>query len=402
MPDPFADDPSLIHHVGLNGPGTHVIAVGIGHYDHLPGGGGAPTQHHLNLKQLTSPPASARKIVNWFIDNFDCVEKPLGSVSLVVSEPTPATVTNPRTGRSFTVPKGSTEEVRAALKEWLKRAEVDADSRIILYFSGHGFSEGVDNLYLLRDYGKDSEDPLLGALNYQKFVTGLAKRKPSNQFLLFDACRSADPMVSLNRTGGQAIFAADPAGRLGIVQAMQQCPIFSTELDRQAFGMANEASLCARAFIRAMSGACSKRIGNVWYVTTDRILEALSDLQNRELRNANGAVKNQAIEAMKQAADANSHARIPLRKIAGVPSIPVFVRLANAALAPTVRIKAVRGANPARMISDPGSAGWSVQPEWEVALEIGDYSFETEPLNPGGAGSARVETVMPVFLEVDL
>ena len=81
---------------------------------------------------------------------------------------------------------------------------------------------------------------------------------------------------------------------------------------------------------------------------------------------------------------------------------PVFVRLANAALAPTVRIKAVRGANPARMISDPGSAGWSVQPEWEVALEIGDYSFETEPLNPGGAGSARVETVMPVFLEVDL
>ena len=183
---------------------------------------------------------------------------------------------------------------------------------------------------------------------------------------------------------------------------MQQCPIFSTELDRQAFGRANEASLCARAFIRAMSGACSKRVGNTWYVTTDRILEALSDFQNRELKNAAQAIKTKASEAMKQGADANSHARIPLRKIAGAPSIPVFVRLTNAALASEVKIKAVRGANPVRWISDPGSAGWSARSEWEVELEVGEYSFETEPLQPGGPVIAKIDTVAPIFLEIEL
>jgi len=394
MPDPFAADPSLIHHVDLAVPGTHVIAIGIGHYDHLPDGGGTPTQHHLNLKQLTSPPISARKVASWFIEKFDCPDRPLGSVSLVVSEPAPATVKNSKTDRSFTVPTGTTEEVRNALKAWVARAEVDPGSNIILYFGGHGLSEGVDNLYLLRDYGKDSDDPLLGALNYQRFVTGLAKRKPSNQFFLFDACRSADPVAALNRTGGQAIFFADPAGRLGIAQAMQQCPVFSTELDRKALGRPNEESLCARAFIRAMSGACSKKVGNFWYVTTDRIVEALTDFQNREL------IK--AAETMRQFADANSHARIPLRRLAGTPSIPVFVRLNDTTLTPNVKIKAVRGANLSRLISDPGSAGWQAQQEWETELELGEYLFEAEPLQPGGVPITKSDTVVPIFTEVDL
>jgi hypothetical protein len=396
-------DPALVHEVDLNGQvGTHVIVIGIGQYDHLPGGSGEPTPHHLNLKQLTSPPASARKIASWFIEAYDCPEKPLGSVSLVLSEPAAEIFKNPKTGQSFNVPSGLTEEVRAALKAWLKRAEVDSDSRIILYLSGHGFAEGLDYFYLLRDYGEDPDDPLQGAMNYQRFVTGLAKRKPSNQFLLFDACRSTDPMITLNRTGGQAFFAVDPAGRLGVAQAMQQCPIFSTELDRQAFGMANEASLCARAFIRAMSGACSKKVGNAWYVTTDRIVEALSDLQNRELKNMAQAMKTKASETMKQSADGNSHARIALRKIAGTPAIPVFVRLKNAALAPAFRIRAVRGAHPPWTISDPGSAGWKAQEEWEVQLEVGEYNFEAEPLQAGGVPSAKADTVAPILLEVEL
>ena len=90
MPDPFADDLSLIHHVDLPGPGTHVVAIGIGHYDHLPGGGGALTPHHLNLEQLSSPAISARTVASWFIEKFDCPERPLGSLSIVVSEPSPA------------------------------------------------------------------------------------------------------------------------------------------------------------------------------------------------------------------------------------------------------------------------------------------------------------------------
>lgn len=395
MPDPFAEDPALVHHVELGVPGTHLIVIGIGHYDHLPGGGRTPTKHHLNLLQLSSPPVSARKVAAWFIEKFDCTESPLASVSLVLSEPQPAEFTNSVTGKKFTVPTGTMEEARSALKAWVERASVDPRSRIMLYFSGHGLTKGLQNLYLLRDYGKDSEDPLLGAINYQSFISGLATRKPSNQFFLFDACRSPNPIAALNQSGGQAIFSAIEDGRSGIAEPMLQSPIFSTEIDRQALGLSNEESLCARAFIRAMSGASSKKEGNIWYITTDRILEALSGFQNRE------AVKGKA----KQSADANSFAKIHLRQLASTPLIPVFVRLDQKNLSSKVKIAAVRGANQPQLISDPASAGWQQLEEWETQLEIGEYKFLAEHMEPGDPPIQPVtsdDTVYPIFIEVTL
>src|SRR4051812_34945114 len=207
MPDPFADDPALVHQVEVNGPGTHVIVIGIGHYDHLPGGGKTPTKHHLNLQQLTSPPVSARKVAAWFIEKFDCLDRPLANVSLVLSEPQRAEFTNSRTGMTYKVPTGTIDEVRAALTAWVDRTAAEPRNQILLYFNGHGLSVGMQNLYLLRDYGKDSEDPLLGALNYQRFLGGLATRTPSNQFFLFDACRSPNPIAALNRTAAKAFSA---------------------------------------------------------------------------------------------------------------------------------------------------------------------------------------------------
>jgi hypothetical protein len=284
------------------------------------------------------------------------------------------------------------QEVRNALRAWVGRAE-DPSSRIILYFAGHGLSKGLDNLYLLRDYGRNPDDPLTGALNYQKFIMGLATRKPSQQFLLFDACRSAAPVAAFNPTGGEGIFMADPEGRLGIAEKMQQCPVFSTESDEESRGRPGEESLCARAFIRVMSGACSKREGNDWYVRTDRIVEALTEFQNRELTSA--------AETIRQSADANRHAKIRLRKLAGPPSIPVFVCLNDTTLAPNVRIRAVRGALPPKLISDPGHPGWKAQPEWETELEIGEYLFEAKPLQ-GGTSFTNKQTVYPILTEVKL
>jgi hypothetical protein len=135
-------------------------------------------------------------------------------------------------------------------------------------------------------------------------------------------------------------------------------------------------------------------VGIAWYVSTDRIVEALADFQNRELANA--------AESIRQSADANRHAKIPLRKLAGPPSIPVFVCLNDTTLAPNVKIMAVRGELPPKLISNPNDPGWKEQPEWETELEIGEYLFEAEPLQPGGASLANQETVYPILTEVKL
>lgn len=383
----------LVHQANINNPGTHVIAIGIGHYDHLPGGTRATTKHHLNLGQLSSPPSSARAVASWFIKKFDCTERPLASVSLVVSEKTPQPFVSPVTGEKFeTLPTGTIDEVKTALRQWIARAETDSRNCIILYFCGHGLSAGVQNYYLMRDYGEDNDDPLFGAINFRNFLCGLGTKKPSYQFLLFDACRSPNPMVELNRDGGQSIFVADPAGRLGVAETLQQCPIFGTELDRPSLSFANQPSLCARAFIRAMDGACCRKEDGNWYITTHRIVEALSDFQNRE------ASKGDRV----QSADANNFAKFRLRRLRSTPRIPVFVRLTDPEKGKLVKITAARPNHLPQCISDPTAPNFVTADEFEAALEIGEYAFMAERVDVAAPPSVVSEVVMPTHVDVTL
>ena len=305
MCDPFAEDPALVHFADVNGPATHVIAIGVGHYPHLTGGGASLSRYHLGMKQVSSPPLSARLVADWFIREFDCSECPLGSVSLLLSEPQPKSFTNTQSHAAYQVPRADTPQIEAALKAWSKRAETHDKSRLILYFCGHGLAEGSQNLFLFSDYGEDDDNPLKGALNYDSFMSGLATRKASLQFLLFDACRTSATIATLNRNGGQYFFSADNERRFGIEEEMQQCPIFSTELDREALGRPGEPTLCAKAFIRVMRGACCKEDGDYWYITTHQVREALTDFQRLEAGNS----------GITQRADANRYAFIHLRRL---------------------------------------------------------------------------------------
>uniref|UniRef100_UPI003AF71AAD hypothetical protein n=1 Tax=Thiolapillus sp. TaxID=2017437 RepID=UPI003AF71AAD len=68
-------------------PATHAVVIGVGAYPHLNGGDPAAlTDLHGGLGQLSSPPVSARTITDWLLDSFNNPDKPLASVSLLVSE----------------------------------------------------------------------------------------------------------------------------------------------------------------------------------------------------------------------------------------------------------------------------------------------------------------------------
>jgi hypothetical protein len=196
----------------------------------------------------------------------------------------------------------------------------------------------------------------------------------------------------MNSEAGQSIFAADPTGRLQIPEPVQQCPVFSTELDGSALGRPNEPSVCAQAFIRAMSGACSRKEGDDWYVTTHRMVEALSDFQQREAQKGDKT----------QAADANSFAKFRLRKLKGAPLIPVFIKLDNKAMSSDVIVTAERENESCRVISNPGTRGWKTAEQWEEAFEIGEYDFKARLIADPSKFVVRNDVVMPTQVDVNL
>src|SRR5437773_1039482 len=69
------------------GPATHAIVIGVGHYPYLRGGKGKTKFANAGgLDQLKSPPESARSIARWLIEDYQHPTKPLGTVSLLISD----------------------------------------------------------------------------------------------------------------------------------------------------------------------------------------------------------------------------------------------------------------------------------------------------------------------------
>jgi hypothetical protein len=84
----MADPADVMFHDPTVVPGTHVLVIGAGQYPHLIGGE-APAQKTDGLRQLSSPPMSARAFAEWMLRDYQCPGKELASLSLLVSEPAP-------------------------------------------------------------------------------------------------------------------------------------------------------------------------------------------------------------------------------------------------------------------------------------------------------------------------
>src|SRR4051794_30658605 len=93
--DVMSYDPAVV-------PGSYAMVIGIGQYPHLIGGA-APARKSDGLRQLSSPPISAREFAKWVLSEYQCPGKELASLSPLTSEPNPAPFIE-RTGTAHEVP----------------------------------------------------------------------------------------------------------------------------------------------------------------------------------------------------------------------------------------------------------------------------------------------------------
>lgn len=377
---------AIVHDREADGPATHVFLVGIGHYPHLAGGGASKAAMDFGLGQLNSTTASARRLADWFIKDFDCPERPLSTVSLLLSEPgpSPATYVNPDTGVSTSVPRGTKVETRDALFATLGRV-TSPDDNLIFYIAAHGLAGGANNFYLLRDFGSDPNGPLDHMINYSRLMAMMRSQLPTRQFMVFDACRDMKQIVAANQDGGDGLLFADPSIRLGL-PAVEQCAIQSTELDGSAYGKHNSPSVCAQAFERAIGGAAGKRHPDGWNITTARMWEAMRDFQTLGFGPNAGLV---------QTPDATAFHDFPIRRLPKKPLIPVFMKRRDGGSLKGASVTC--SANNVVVLTEP-----SVKDRyWEGDLDIGEHRFDVT-LGDGTPCLPFVDAVSPTHLPIDL
>jgi hypothetical protein len=271
---------AIVYKKKVVGPATHAIVIGVGHYKHLPGGAGKKFSNPGGMGQLKSPPESARAIARWLVEEYSHPDKPLASLSLLISDKAGSKFTYRANGAETTVqvPPAEMADVKPAIKAWRGSGQADPGHLLLFYFCGHGIARGPDLALLLSDFGADEDAPLDGALDFRRFRQNMDECAAREQCYFVDACRIGSELLIKNDG-----YAGDPVihsvGAVNVSGRLRQAPVFyATLAGGSAYAKPGKPSLYTQALLEAIGGAGSGDQEGPWRVDTVLLQHALDFL----------------------------------------------------------------------------------------------------------------------------
>lgn len=275
-------DAALVFEKPHDGPGTHVLLLGIGAYDFLLGGKLASADVAQGMKQVPAAARSAEAMADFFLNEFSNPERPLASLALVVSDAEP-----PRSPHSLPQPgtpplRGDIADVETAIHNWVQRGTAISGNLMILYFAGHGVSAG-SSILLCRDYGKSAYNRFDGAINLNSLLVGLGTMHDGDQLVLVDACRSPDRIERMvraqNGSVGRSILTPLVAEDENWAEPTQSVHLATSD-QAQAWADPKSITIYSSVLIKALRGwGAQSRYG--YWVGTTGLAEALDDFVPR-------------------------------------------------------------------------------------------------------------------------
>ncbi|MFC9294510.1 caspase family protein [Streptomyces sp. NPDC057011] len=369
---------------------THALVIGVGAYTHLDGGP-SPTDHPgaVGMRQLSSPPLSARAFATWMIDEYNDKGRPLGSLALLLSEAAPAPFVHPKTQAARVVESATIDNIVDAVTEWMDRGD-HAEARLVFYFCGHGVSLGTDSSLLAADMFADRNSPLNGALHFEALVRGLNNCRAAQQVFFVDACRQgSDTLVNTvgRDTLGRVVVGGNlrPAG----FEPRKHAVLYATLLGTEAVARAGGVSLFTDALLRSLDGSGSENTEEgVWRVTTLNLLR--STVRFMQEPSFAGTLVNASTPVSSESFDFDLH------ELRGDPLVPVYIGCDdpqdNARAAFACRRDDLEPLR--RPAPEPGE-----EPdlgEWAPFLAFGEYTVEAV-LGPDDLRSKRLDARPPFF-----
>ncbi len=361
-------------------PAAHAVVIGVGDYPHLVDGSGALTDRNGGLRQLSSPPQSARLLAAWLLDEFNHPAAPLASLSLLVSDPAPAPFAHSALAAPAVLAVANSTNVIQALRSWKQRGDSHDDNLMLFFFCGHGVARGLDGLtLLLSDYGESSDMPMEGAIDFAAFQRGMAQCRASRQCFFVDACRQVSDIATTTSETGQRVI-QDNIHRPH-ASDWNYAVLFSTVEGEMAYGRRGKPSFYTEELIRGLNGTGAPRRNaqGDWWVTTGGLTQAI----HRGLSLRGPRIRNPAVRLVE----------FEFHKLKAAPRVPV-----------TVSWRPREDDQPAVLTCERGGAvvetSGPTAEDWTVELPFGIYDFSAQ----AGSGNGRraEEPVLPPFLDVEI
>lgn len=347
------------------GPVTRALVIGVGHYPSLPGGGGRQMTKPEGLRQLQSPPVSARAFARWLIENYHSPSRPLASVQLLISEAAPQDFAYIREGKEEVVPAqmANIATVRQAIRDW-QALSTDLGDLMLFYFCGHGIANAAKAALLMSDFGSVPAAPLDGALDFTGFRLGMESCIARDQCFFVDACRLGSTLLQRNYN-----YAGDPVLHATLDPIPGGKPrigpqFFSTLAGEAAYGRPGKPSVFTDALLEALSGCGAVDENGVdWIVKTGQLQSALEFLIHDAIRTNGWEMAQQPIvDAMQN---------VVLNTLSRQPMVPVLLNVDPDIAHHEAELRYDNGVD----LRDQRAAH---PMPWSVRLPAGMYSFHAD------------------------
>jgi hypothetical protein len=250
--------------------------IGIGGYDHLPGGCSdrkmpRPAQFG-KLGQLTSPPRSAGAFARFLATSrVDDWVAPLSTIDLLISA-APGDDDFSGDGRPYE--RATRQAIQDAFDRWWDRCDTDGANVAVFYFCGHGL-QATNQVLLASDFGATG-NPWMHAFDFNKTRQAFKANRAETQIFLVDACREVTTST---------VEVPDPAApvlREPEKRQVEHCEhdltIQATSRTKKAYGPERGMSYFTEALLRAFAGGAAGRQGGRWWVRSDLIASRIDDL----------------------------------------------------------------------------------------------------------------------------
>jgi len=245
--------------------------------------GGKSKKKFLNaggMTQLRSPPQSAKAIARWLIEEYKHPQKPLASLSLLISgSGKPGfTFNNGAKETSVETSQAIYREVETSIRDWHALGNQNSEHLLLFFFCGHGIAKGPELALLLSDFGAVDNAPLDGAFDFRRLRQNMDECAAREQCYFVDACRvGSELLISNDGYSGNPIIQRQ--GLTNTTGRFRQAPVFySTLAGAEAYAEANNPSLYTLALLEALSGAGAGDEDGPWRVRTNLMHDAIGFL----------------------------------------------------------------------------------------------------------------------------